>query len=258
MLLILVCVGSILACAAQPEPENTLRIGLLAPITGELEYVGQSTIEAATLAIDALNAEGGLAIGNERWRIEIVTADTEDNAEVAVQAARRLINQEQVVALIGPQASRNAIPVARVAEQAQIPMISPWSTNPETTAGKYYVFRAGFIDPFQGAVIARFAIEELGMQKAATLYDVASAYNKGLAEVFIEQFERLGGDVVAAETYTTGTTDFSSHAKVLRESGADVIFLPNYGNEVPLQVRQLRAAGITAEFPGQRLVGDHS
>ena len=171
-----------------------------------------------------------------------------------MSAAQRLINQAGVVALVGPQASRNAIPVAEVAEGAKVPMISPWSTNPQTTrrgdVWKKYVFRAAFIDPFQGQVMARFAIEELGALRAAVLYDVASEYNKGIAEIFRQVFEDAGGEVVAFESYTTGEEDFRTQLTAIRDAGAEVLFLPNYYNEVPLQVAQAREVGVDAAMIG--------
>jgi branched-chain amino acid transport system substrate-binding protein len=164
--------------------------------------------------------------------------------------AEKLINQENVVALVGPQASRNAIPVSNVAENAQIPMISPWSTNPETTLGKKYVFRVAFIDPFQGQVMARFTFEELQATKVAVLYDIASSYNRGIAEIYKQVIEAAGGQVMAFESYTTGEEDFSLQLTKIRDSDAEVLFLPNYESEVPLQVEQARAKGIDIPIIG--------
>jgi branched-chain amino acid transport system substrate-binding protein len=227
-----------------------IKIGVIAPITGSIPAVGGSTVNAANLAVQEVNDAGGLTVGNRQVPVELVIEDNEDKKEKAVSAAQKLINQSDVVAIVGPQASRNAIPAATVAEEAHVPMISPWSTNPETTAGKQYVFRVAFIDPFQGRVMARFAIEDLNTQKAAVLYDVASEYNKGIAEIFRQVYEDAGGQVVAFETYTTGETDFEAQLTRIKESGAQVLFLPNYYNEVPLQVRQAREVGVEATIIG--------
>jgi branched-chain amino acid transport system substrate-binding protein len=161
-----------------------------------------------------------------------------------------LINQENVVALVGPQYSRYAIPVARLAEQAKIPMISPRSTNPETTKGKRFVFRANFVDTLQGRVVARFAHDDLKAQQAAVLYDIASPYNQGIADVFRQVFTDHRGTVVAFESYTTGERDFTPQLAKIRDRRPDVLFLPNYANEVPLQARQARQQGITATLLG--------
>ncbi len=230
--------------------DNEVRIGIIAPLTTDLAYVGESTLEAAELAVGEVNTEGGLEIAGERYEVILIVEDSEDSAEVATAAARKLINQEEIVALIGPQASRNAIPVARVAEDSQIPMISPWSTNPETTAQKSYVFRIAFVDDFQGQVMARFAMEDLQVTRAAVLYDVASVYNRGIAEIFREVFESAGGDVVAFETYTTGEEDFREALARVKESDAQVLYLPNYPQEVRLQAQQAAALGLEIPIIG--------
>ena len=135
-------------------------------------------------------------------------------------------------------------------------LITPWSTNPKTTLDantnqpKKYVFRACFIDPFQGGVLARFALENLKAKTAAVLYDVASDYNKGIAEVFKERYEKLGGKIVAFETYTTNDKDFSAQLTKIKDTKPDVVFLPNYYSEVPLQVQQAKRLGLTAPFIG--------
>jgi branched-chain amino acid transport system substrate-binding protein len=161
-----------------------------------------------------------------------------------------------VVAIIGPNASRYAIPASEIAESSKVVLITPWSTNPKTTldaktgAPKKYVFRACFIDPFQGRVVAKFAMDNLKAKKAAVLYDVASDYNKGIAEFFKTTFEGAGGQVVAFETYTTGDKDFSAQLTKIKQAAPDVIFLPNYYSEVPLQVQQAHRLGITTPFVG--------
>jgi branched-chain amino acid transport system substrate-binding protein len=136
------------------------------------------------------------------------------------------------------------------AEQAKVPMISPRSTNQETTAGKRYVFRANFTDGLQGDVVARFARNSLENERAAVLYDIASPYNRGLAEVFQRVFTQAGGTLVASETYTTGKTTFQPQLERIRAGNPDVVFLPNYENEIPNQARQIRDMGIEATLLG--------
>jgi branched-chain amino acid transport system substrate-binding protein len=246
MLLCVRC-GPVAPVAAPPE----VRSGLITTLSGDLaESYGASTVDAARLALQPVNDAGGLEIGNQRHRITLVIEDDQDRAEVATRAAQKLINQDRVVAMVGPSLSRNAIPVADVSESARIPMISPNSTNPATTAGKRHVYRVDFIDPFQGRVIARFARDELRAQSAAVLYDVASAYNKGIAEVFRQVFAEAGGQVVAFESYTSGEKSFGQQMARIKQSGADVLFLPNYDNDVPTQAQQARQAGITATLLG--------
>ena len=244
-------VFSALAGCTPKEPQiNEIRIGVIASITGSIPNVGKSTVEAAQMAAQEINDAGGLEVAGKKYTVTLVIEDDQDKAETAVAVAEKLINQEYVVALIGPQASRNAIPVSNVAEKAHIPMISPWSTNPDTTTDKQYVFRVAFIDPFQGQVMARFSFEELNATKAAVLYDVASSYNKGIAEIYRQVFEAAGGKVVAFESYTTGEVDFTKQLEKIKNSGAQVLFLPNYENEVPLQAEQARQIGLDIPIIG--------
>jgi branched-chain amino acid transport system substrate-binding protein len=253
-LILVMVLGLVLGASCElgvgPGNGGPLKVGVIAPITGSIPVVGQSTVNAAKLAVQEVNDAGGLEIGGQKVQVELFVEDNQDKKEMAIGAAQKLINQSGVVAIIGPQASRNAIPASTVAEEAHIPMISPWSTNPETTAGKKYVFRVAFIDPFQGRVMARFAIEELESAKAAVLYDVASEYNKGIAEIFKQVYEDAGGQVVAFESYTTGETDFKAQLTAIKDSGAQVLFLPNYYNEVPMQVKQARDLGVQATIIG--------
>ncbi len=250
VVLMSVIAAALAGCAPQDQKIDEIRIGVIAPITGGIPNVGKSTVEAAQMAAQEINDAGGLEVAGRKYTITLVIEDNQDKAETAVAVAEKLINQEYVVALIGPQASRNAIPVAQVAENARIPMISPWSTNPDTTANKQYVFRVAFIDPFQGQVMARFSFEELNATKAAVLYDVASSYNKGIAEIYRQVFEAAGGKVVAFESYTTGETDFTKQLGKIKNSGAQVLFLPNYENEVPLQAEQARQIGLDIPIIG--------
>ena len=250
VVLMSVIAAALAGCAPQDQKIDEIRIGVIAPITGGIPNVGKSTVEAAQMAAQEINDAGGLEVAGRKYTITLVIEDNQDKAETAVAVAEKLINQEYVVALIGPQASRNAIPVAQVAENARIPMISPWSTNPDTTANKQYVFRVAFIDPFQGQVMARFSFEELNATKAAVLYDVASSYNKGIAEIYRQVFEAAGGKVVAFESYTTGEVDFTKQLEKIKNSGAQVLFLPNYENEVPLQAEQARQIGLDIPIIG--------
>ena len=249
--LIVILFSSILSACTTAEKEiSEISIGVIAPITGAISTVGKSTVNAAELAVREINENGGLTINDAKYKITLIIVDNQDNEQETAAAVQKLINQDNVVAIIGPQASRNAIPAANIAENAGIPMISPWSTNPATTAGKSYVFRVAFIDSFQGQVMARFTFEEFGGEKIAVLYDIASDYNKGIAEIYKKIVEDAGGKIVAFESYTTGEEDFSEQLQRIKDSGATLLFLPNYYNEVPQQVQQAKELGITATFIG--------
>ncbi len=239
--------NALAGCTQQPDQQPEIRIGVLPDMS---TAGGPPTVNGARLAAQRINDAGGLDIGGQKHKVVLIIEDTQNRPAEAVDAARRLISQQNVVALVGPNISRNAIPVAGVAENARIPMISPGSSNPETTAGKAYVFRVAFIDPFQGRVMARFAIEELGAATAAVLYDVANVSTRSIAEVFQAVFEEEGGQVLAFESYTTGDEDFDGPLARIRAGQPDVLFLPNYTNDVIVQGQQARQMGIEAVILG--------
>ncbi len=224
---------------------DTLKIGFNIPLTGDIPKVGESSKFAAEIFKDEVNGAGGLKVGDKTYKLEFLYEDNESKAESATSGALKLITQNQVLALIGPQSSKQAIPAGEVCNDNRTPMISPWSTNPKTTENRPCVFRACFLDPFQGPVAARFVSEEFGAKKAAVLYDIASDYPKGLAEYFKSSFESIhgAGSVVAFETFTTKDKDFSAQLTKIVNSGADVLFTPQYYDEVPLIVKQAQELG---------------
>ena len=235
-------------CASKEADE--IRLGVNAELTGSKPTVGDSCKKAAELLAEQVNKDWGLKVGDKKYLIKLFIEDNEDKAESAAAAAQKLISQNNVLAIIGPNASGNAIPAARITEDAGVIMISPWSTNPKTTEGKKFAFRACFLDDFQGQVMAKFARENLQAQTAAVLYDVASEYNKGIAEFFKKFFEAAGGQVVAFESYTKDDKDFSSQLTTIKAANPQVLFLPNYYNEVPLQAQQARRLGLTCAIIG--------
>ncbi|MEJ2071614.1 MAG: ABC transporter substrate-binding protein, partial [Syntrophobacterales bacterium] len=248
VLAVLTCSLAFGGCASKET--NDIRIGVNAEITGSKPTVGDSCKNAAQLLVAQVNADGGLKVGDKKWPITLFIEDNEDKPESAAAVAKKLISQNNVLAILGPNASGNAIPTARICEDAKVIMISPWSTNPKTTENMKYVFRACFVDDFQGQVMAKFARDNLKANTAAVLYDVASEYNKGIAEIFKKEFEAMGGKVVAFESYTKDDKDFSSQLTKIKAANPDVLFLPNYYNEVPLQVQQARRLGLTCAIIG--------
>jgi branched-chain amino acid transport system substrate-binding protein len=228
---------------------DTIRIGINAELTGSVPVVGKSCVNAATMAVEEINSRGGVALGDRAKKAELLVEDNEDKAESAAAVAQKFVSR-RVVAMIGPNASRNAVPAAVVAESNSLIMISPWATNPKLTENKKYVFRACFTDDFQGVVVAAFVFKKLALKKAAVLFDVASEYNKGIAEVFKAEFTRAGGTVACFESYSTGDKDFTAQLSKIKSSGAEVLFLPNYYNEVPLQIQQARQQGFTGPVVG--------
>ncbi len=224
---------------------ETIRIGINAPITGDIPKVGEGTKFAAQMWLEDIKAAGGLEAGGKKYPVELVIEDNESKAESAVKANTKMITEDEVLVIVGPQASKQAVPAGGIANNYKTPMISPWSTNPDTTKDRPYVFRAPFLDAFQGPVVANFITAEFGFKRAAVLYDVASDYPKGLAEFFKKAWEELHGkgSVVAFESFTTKDTDFSSQLTKIINSGAEVLFTPQYYNEVALIVQQAHQLG---------------
>ena len=231
-------------CAYSAGPD-TIRIGVNAPLTGDIPKVGEGTKYAAQMWLEDVNAAGGINVGGKKYKVELVIEDNESKAESAVKANTKLITEDDVLAIVGPQSSKQAIPAGGKANELGTPMISPWSTNPDTTKNRPFVFRGCFLDPFQGPVVANFVKSEFGFTKAAVLYDVASDYPKGLAEFFKKAWEDLNGpgSVVAYESFTTKDTDFSSQLTQIINSGAQFLFTPQYYNEVALIVQQAHQLG---------------
>ncbi|WP_043485752.1 ABC transporter substrate-binding protein [Holophaga foetida] len=226
-----------------------IKIGVSAPLTGDISALGQSTKNAILLAQDEVNAEG-IKVGDKTMKVRFIIEDDENKPESTATVFQKLISQDRVVAIIGSQSSKCSNAGAPIAEAAMVPQVSPWSTNPNVTKGRTFVFRACFIDSFQGKVVAQFATEKLKARTAAVLYDIASDYNKGIAEVFRDEFTKTGGTIVGFETYNTKDTDFSAQLTKIKGAKPDVLFLPNYFNDVPLQVQQARKLGISAAVLG--------
>ena len=221
-------------------------------MTGDKSKVGEGTRYAAQLWLDDVKKAGGLLVGGKKYRVELAVEDSESKAESAVKAATKLITEDGVLFIVGPQASVEAVPAGEVANNMATPLISPWSTNPSATLGRPYVFRACFLDPFQGPVVAGFVAKHYGFKKAAVLYDVASDYPKGLAENFRTAWEKAHGpgSVVAYESFTTSDKDFSSQLTKIIKSGAEFLFTPQYYAEVPLIVQQARELGFKKPIVG--------
>ena len=201
------------------------------------------------MAVDELNAADGVMIGGTAHRVRLIVRDFAERPDAAASAVRALVNLDSVHALVGPQFSAHSIPAGGVAEDAQVPLISPMSSNPALTQGRRFVFRLAYLDAFQGKVLARYACGQLSLRRAAMLYDAASPYGRDIAALFRETFSGCGGLVVADETFTTDrATDFTPQLRRIIASGADALLLPNYAREDSIQVRQARALGFRGRF----------
>ncbi len=245
LLVVVLAITLAFASSAFSARKTIIKIGINAPLTGDIPKVGEGSKFAAMMWLEDIEKAGGLVVGGKKYEVELVIEDNESKAESAVKANTKMITQDDVLAIIGPQSSKQAVPAGEVANKYKTVMISPWSTNPNTTMDRPYVFRGCFLDPFQGPVVANFITEEFGFTKAAVLYDVASDYPKGLAEVFKAAWEKKhgAGSIVGYESFTTKDTDFSSQLTTIVKSGAQVLFTPQYYNEVPLIVKQAKDLG---------------
>ena len=252
LILSLILVGTFLISACGQAAEPAIVIGVNAPLTGDIPKVGEGSKFAAEMWLEDINAAGGLEVGGKMYSVELVIEDNESKAESATKVNTKLISQDEVLVIVGPQSSKQAVPAGGVANDNETPMVSPWSTNPNTTLDRPWVFRTPFLDPFQGPVIANFVNDEFGFTKAAVLYDVASDYPKGLAEFFKEAWEDIHGpgSVVSYESFTTKDTDFSAQLTKIKGSGAEFIFTPQYYNEVALIAQQAHELGWDAPIVG--------
>ena len=240
----------------QKSSDSTVKVGLIAELTGDIPAVGASCKNAAELAAKEINDAGGITVSGKNYKVELFIQDSAAKPDQAAAAAQKLITQNDVIAIIGPNASSNAIPASEIAETSKTVLITPWSTNPKTTQDsrtgepKNYVFRACFTDVFEGYILGKFAARNLGVKRAAILFDVASEVLKSQSELFKNSFEKNGGAVVAYETYTTGDKDFSAQLTKIKNVSPQIVFLPSYYTDVPLQVQQAHRLGVNVPFLG--------
>lgn len=232
--------------------DGVIRIGFNLPFTGMFELVGNHSKNAAELVRKELDAAGGITVGGKKYSVEFVYGDNKSTASVASSLTVRQVSKDKVLGIIGPLSSRQAIPVAQMAQAFSTPMITPWSTSPLTTKKGLYVFRSCFVFTVQGPAITKFAAREFNATKAGVLFDVVSAYPRGMASAFKEAFEAQNGpgSVVAYEQFRTGDTDFSKQLEKIVKAGAQFIFTPQHFNEVPLIVRQAKKMGIALPIMG--------
>ncbi len=230
---------------------DTIKIGWIGSLTGDQAVWGTCESNTVKMLVEEVNANGGI-LGKQ---VEGIYYDTKGDAAEAVNAVKRLITQDKVVAIIGPNASGQAISISAVLEQYKVPDIATVATNPKVTVGedgkvKPYNFRVCFIDPYQGAVAAGYAYDRLGLKNAAILYDVASDYSQGFTEFFEKTFTEKGGKIVAKEGFKEGDVDFRPQLSKIKEANPDVILMPYYYKEVALSANQARELGIDATLIG--------
>ena len=234
------------ALALALRAQDTIKVGEYASLTGKEASFGQQSHKGLTLAIEELNASGGV-LGK---KLELITEDNQTKPGESATAVKKLISRDKVVALIGEVASGRSLEAAPIAQAAKIPMIAPAATNPKVTQTGNYIFRVCFIDPFQGTVMAKFAQTDLKAKKVAVLSSVSNAYSVGLAKFFKETFTANGGIIVSEKNFSEGDKDFRAQLTAVKAAGADAVFVPSYYTEAALIARQARDLGINVPFFG--------
>ncbi|AKU93080.1 ABC transporter substrate-binding protein [Vulgatibacter incomptus] len=234
------------AKASGSSPSGEFLIGEVSSLTGQEATFGTSTHNGVLLAVQEINEAGGI----NGKKIRVITYDDQGKPTEAAAAATRLIVQDKVHLLFGEVASARSLAMAPIAQGKKVPMLTHASTNPKVTEDKDYVFRTCFIDPFQGAVMARFARDTLKASKVAVLRDVRNDYSVGLANFFVEAFEKSGGQILVDQSFSAGDIDFKAQLTAIRATNPEAIYVPGYYTDVGLIARQARELGITVPLLG--------
>jgi branched-chain amino acid transport system substrate-binding protein len=245
--LVVILLGILLLLPGFISAKEMVKIGLITPLTGDVKTFGESAKNAFTIALEEYAKTG-------KYQIVPFIADDKNDPTEGANGALKLATQDKVAAIVGPLTSKVAIPVSEIADKNKVPMVTGTATNPKVTIydgkRKPYVFRACFIDPFQGSVAANFALTTLKVKTAAVLYDISNDYSKGLAEVFKATLEKGKGTVTAFESYQKDDVDFSALITKLGIKKPDLIYIPDYYNKVALVARQVREKGLKSILMG--------
>ncbi|MBK5259618.1 MAG: ABC transporter substrate-binding protein [Thermoanaerobaculia bacterium] len=254
LIVLAIAVLSLVAIGCPPKGEGgaatatdgKILVGEYGSFSGTEATFGKSTHEGITMAIDEINAGGGV---NGR-KIKVFTEDTQSKAEEAANTVTKLISQNNVVAVLGEVASSSSMAAAPVCQSNKVPMISPSSTNPSVTEKGDYIFRMCFIDPYQGEAMANYVTRTLGVKTAAILTDVRSDYSTGLAKFFKATFVKNGGRIVGEQSYAKGDSDFRAQLTSIKPSKPQIIFVPGYYNDIGQIAIQAKDLGINAPLVG--------
>ncbi|NLW55813.1 MAG: ABC transporter substrate-binding protein [Firmicutes bacterium] len=225
---------------------DTIKIGTIMSMSGVVSHYGIQTRDAIQMAIDEINAEGGV-LGK---KVELLAEDDEKNPEKTMNALIKLATKDKVPAIIGALTSDCTLAITKEAQQRNVLLLTPTSTNDAVTDAGDLIFRSCFKDSFQGSIVARFSIETLGAQKAAILYDMNNDYSVGLTKAFQETFESLGGQLVAIESYAGGDKDFNAQITKIKAADPDVLFIPDYYSTISLVIKQVRNQGLDVTMLG--------
>lgn len=247
-----VLAGLAAGCGGGEKKADTIKVGANLEMTGGSASYGISSKNAIKLAFKEINEKGGI----NGKQLELVVADNKSEAAEATNAMQKLVSQDNVVAVIGPNLSSSVIAASAINNSAKVLDIAPMATNPYVTVDqasgktKDFNYRTCFIDPFQGTVMAKFATAELGVGNAAVLIDNSSDYAKGLAQFFKENFVKEGGAVTAEESYLQKDTDFKATLTKIKATNPDFLYVPGYYQEVGLIVKQARELGMNMPIAG--------
>ncbi|HKB56954.1 MAG TPA: ABC transporter substrate-binding protein, partial [Lacunisphaera sp.] len=232
--------------AATVAAQETIKIGEFASLTGKEAVFGQNAHKGTLLAIEEINAGGGV-LGRQ---LELLTEDDQSKAGESATVVKKLISRDKVVAVLGEITSGRTLEAAPICQTEKIPLISPGATNVSVTTKGNYIFRVCFIDDFQGAVMAKFARESLKINRAAVLSSASSAQSVGLAKVFRERFTAAAGTVVLEQKYSDGDKDFRAQLTAIKAAGVEGVFVPGYYAEAALICKQARELGLTIPLFG--------
>ncbi len=237
------------AAESEASGDNVIKIGVLEPITGS--YAAGAAIEIEGIEI-AHDERPTVTLDGTEYTIELVEADNKSDKVEASTAAQRLIENDQVTAIIGSYSSVPSVGASEAIKAGETPAVGVSCTNPLVTEGNDWYFRVCFIDPYQGTVMAHYAFEELGATKVGVAYDVASDYSTGLAQYFMEEFKSLTGDdaSIVEATYQTGDQDFSAQITNLAAAEPDCFFVPGNYTECALLIKQARQQGVELPMLG--------
>lgn len=247
-----VLAGLAAGCGGGEKKADTIKVGANLEMTGGSASYGISSKNAIELGFKEINEKGGI----NGKQLELVVADNKSEAAEATNAMQKLVSQDNVVAVIGPNLSSSVIAASAINNSAKVLDIAPMATNPYVTVDqasgktKDFNYRTCFIDPFQGTVMAKFATAELGVGNAAILIDNSSDYAKGLAQFFKENFVKEGGAVTAEESYLQKDTDFKATLTKIKATNPDFLYVPGYYQEVGLIVKQARELGMNMPIAG--------
>ena len=225
---------------------NVITLGGIFPLSGPVAVYGVEARNGIALAIEEINAAGGI----NGKKLVLISEDDEGNPEKTVNAYKKLTTRDKVSIIIGSLTSGCTEAITSLAQTQKVLLVAPAATKASITDAGNYIFRACFIDPFQGTVGGIFAAANLGAARAAVLYDNGNDYSVGLTENFVAAFQKQGGTVVAQESYITGDVDFNAQLTKIKNANPDVVYLPDYYSTVSLIAKQLRAQGIETPIVG--------